>query len=86
MTQTAATMEEGATRRPFNGDLREVRRNSVADEAEFPLRLADFGDRIGASRRSNRDWTRTHDRAIGVLIGIALTGAVWAAWAIVATQ
>lgn len=86
MTQKTATMAAATAQRPFNGDLREFQRNGVADEGNFPLRLVDFRDRINASGRSKSDWVRVHDRAIGALIGIAFTGAVWCAWAIVATQ
>lgn len=81
MTQETATVEATATRRPYNAGLRESQRDSAAGEG-----LSDFWGATDASGRSSGGWVRVHDRAIGVVIGIALAGVVWTAWAIIATQ
>lgn len=86
MTHETATMEAAATQRPFNTDLREFERDSVAGEGKFPVRLADFRGAIDVRGRSNGGWARVHDRAIGVVIGIALAGVIWVGWTIVVTQ
>ena len=85
MTQKTATIAEAATQRLFKTDLRDSWRTASGGN-DFPLRLADFAADRNPGGRSKADWVHAHDRAVGVLIGIFLTGAVWAAWAIVATQ
>lgn len=85
MTQKAATIAATATQPLFKTDLRDSWRKASGAN-DFPLRLADFAADRNPSGRSSADWIRAHDRAVGALIGIFLTGAVWAAWSIVAIQ
>ena len=85
MTQKTVTMAAAATRRLFKTDLRDSWRKA-SGRSDFPLRLADFAADRNSGGRSKEDWVHTHDRAVGALIGIFLSGAVWAAWAIVATH
>ena len=85
MTQKTATMASAATRPLFKTDLRDSWRKA-SDGNDSTLRLADFAADRNPGGRSKEDWVHAHDRAIGALIGIFLAGAVWAAWAIVATQ
>jgi len=86
VTQKTATIAAAATQPLFKADLRDSWRKS-SGENDFPLRLADFAaDRNPGGSSKKEDWVRAHDMAVGALIGIFLTGAVWTAWAIVATQ
>ena len=85
VTQKTAAIAAAATQAVFKTDLRDSWRKSSGGN-DFPLRLADFATDRNSAGRSKEDWVHTHDRAVGVLIGIFLGGAVWAAWAIVATQ
>ena len=79
MTQATATQPQ------FRADLREFGRNSAVSDDEFPLPLADFARDQNLSGRSEQDWMRANDRAVGALIGIAFTSVVWATWAMVVT-
>jgi hypothetical protein len=85
MTRQTATIEATATQPLFQADLREFGRSSATGETDFPLRPADFAHHHNLSGRSEQDWVRANDRAIGALIGIAFTSLVWATWAMVVT-
>jgi hypothetical protein len=85
MTQRTATIQATAMQPLFKTDLREFGRNSAAGAAGYPLRLADFARDQDLDGRSEQDWVRANDRAVGALIGIAFTSAVWATWAMVVT-
>ncbi len=83
MTLQTATIPGTGTQPLFQADLREFGRNSAAGNDEFPLPLADFARDQNLSGRSEQDWMRANDRAVGALIGIAFTSVVWATWAMV---
>jgi hypothetical protein len=85
MTRQTAAIQASATQPQFRADLREFGRNGAAGNDDFPLRLADFARDQNLSGRSEQDWVRANDRAIGALIGIAFTSVVWATWAMVVT-
>ncbi len=85
MTLQTTAIRASATQLQFRADLREFRRNSAAGNDEFPLPLADFARDQNLSGRSEQDWIRANDRAVGALIGIAFTSVVWATWAMVVT-
>jgi len=85
MTLQTPAIQATATQPRFRADLREFGRNIAAGDDEFPLPLADFARDQSLSGRSERDWMRANDRAVGALIGIAFTSVVWATWAMVVT-
>ncbi len=85
MTPKTATIAAAATQAVFKTDLRDSWRKASGGN-DSPLRLADFAADRNSGGRSKEDWVHAHDRAVGAVIGIFLAGAVWAAWAIVATH
>jgi hypothetical protein len=85
MTRQTATIQTTATQPLFQADLREFGRSGAAGNDDFALRLADFAHDHNLSGRSEQDWVRANDRAVGALIGIAFTSVVWATWAMVVT-
>jgi hypothetical protein len=85
MTLQTTAIQATATQPRFRADLREFGRHSAAGDDEFPLPLADFARDQNLSGRSEQDWMRANDRAVGALIGIAFTSVVWATWAMVVT-
>jgi len=85
MTLQTTAIQASATQPQFRADLREFGRNSAARDDDFPLPPADFVRDQNLSGRSEQDWMRANDRAVGALIGIAFTSVVWATWAMVVT-